>query len=119
MTDSGGGTLNPEQIAQRAEAILLDKQAIDLVVLDLRERSGITDYCLVVSGTSPPHLKAMYDDVQRLLKAEGVYSYRATGDPASGWMVVDYIDVIIHIFSRKTREYYAIEKLWDQAPKPG
>ena len=74
------------------------------------------DYALVITGTSPPHLKALFDEIQVKLKQEDVQAYRKTGDPTSGWMVLDYVDVVIHIFATEAREYYAIEKLWEAAP---
>ena len=81
----------------------------------MRELSTVTDYYLLVSALSPPHLKAMFDEVLHVLKQANVYSYRKSGDHGSGWMVIDYIDVVIHIFSVQTRQYYAIEELWKAA----
>jgi ribosome-associated protein len=71
---------------------------------------------LVVSGTSPPHLKAMFEAVQHELKVRGAWCYRKAGAPESGWMVLDYVDVVIHIFSPAARRYYAVEELWARAP---
>jgi len=59
----------------------------------------------------------MFDDVQRVLKQDRVYCYRRSGDAESGWMVLDYIDVVIHMFSVENRDYYAIEDLWREAPR--
>lgn len=83
----------------------------------MHRSSGITDYYVIVSGSSGPHLKAMYNEVEQQLKGEGVLPYRRSGDPFSGWLVLDYVDVILHILSREKREYYAIEELWDNAPR--
>lgn len=82
----------------------------------MQELSSVTDYYLIASGSSPPHLKAMFGEIQRELKKENVYCYRKSGDPECGWMVIDYIDVVIHIFSAEARQYYAIEELWVQSP---
>lgn len=77
----------------------------------------MTDYYIVVTGGSPPHLKALFDEVQQVLKHEdGIHCYRRSGNAESGWLVLDYVDVVIHIFSRENREYYAIEDLWRGAP---
>ena len=78
----------------------------------MRGLSAITDYYLLVSGSSPPHLKAMYQEVQKVLKDAGTPVYRRSGQPEGGWMVLDFVDVIIHIFLEEVREYYAIEELW-------
>lgn len=70
-----------------------------------------------MSGSSAPHLKALGDAVQYSLKKEGVVCFRRSGNPESGWLVEDYFDVVIHIFSREARTYYAIEALWAEAPR--
>ncbi len=75
------------------------------------------DYMLVVTGGSPPHIKALYDEVQKSLKQKGVQAFRRSGTPDSGWMVIDYVDVVIHIFLPETRDYYAIETLWEGEPE--
>lgn len=103
------------ELAQVATQTILDKKGQDIVLLDVREISAVTDYYLIVSGTSTPHLKAMYDSVQHDLKQRGVYAYRKSGVAEGGWMALDYVDVIIHIFAEEARRYYAIESLWSEA----
>ena len=103
------------ELATIARDALLDRQGEDIRLLDVRGLSSVTDYTLIVSGSSPPHLKALFSQVQQQLKQAGVPVYRKSGGPESGWLVVDYMDVIIHIFSRSAREYYAIEALWAEA----
>lgn len=107
--------MNGLELALKAAAIVLDKKGERPVLLDVRGISTVTDYYLIVSGTSAPHLKAMFMEIQQILKKDGLYAYRRTGDPEAGWMVVDYFDVVIHIFLDDLREYYGIERLWDQA----
>lgn len=96
---------------------MADKKGEDLCLIDVRELSSVTDYFLIVSGSSPPHIKALFQAVQRDLKDQKIRCYRKSGDPDGGWLVLDYIDVVIHIFQEKIRAYYAIEELWNQAPK--
>jgi len=103
------------ELAQTATRTLLDKKGQDVVLLDVREISAVTDYYLIVTGTSAPHLKAMYDEVQHELKQLGMYAYRKSGVPGGGWMALDYVDVIIHVFAGEARRYYAIESLWSEA----
>lgn len=93
------------------------KKAQDIVIIDVRKESTITDFYIIASGMSSPHLKAVAGDITHQLKQEGLYCYRSSGEAGGGWMVVDYVDVIIHIFSPEAREYYDIESLWDQAPR--
>ena len=100
------------ELAQRVRAVLVDKKGADIRLFDVRKISEIADYMLVVSGSSPPHLKAMFSETQHTLKAAGVHCYRSAGTPDCGWMLVDYVDVVIHIFSPAARAYYAIEELW-------
>jgi ribosome-associated protein len=103
--------------AKHIREMLDSKKAQDIVLIDVRNQSTITDFYLIASGMSSPHLKAMYGDVKHQLKQEKEQCYRSSGSPEAGWMVLDYVDVIIHLFSPEAREYYAIESLWDQAPR--
>ena len=66
------------------------------------------------AGTAAPHLKALVAGTQQAMKAAGVQSYRTSGDPDSGWVVVDYVDVVVHVFTPEARAYYALEKLWEK-----
>jgi len=104
-------------IVKSVKAALADKKGEDIRVFDVRKKSDVADYYVVVSGSSPPQLRAMADEIQYSLKKDGVHSYRRAGDPESGWVVVDYVDVVIHIFSPQARRYYAIEELWAGAPR--
>jgi ribosome-associated protein len=101
----------------RVRKILEDKKGGDIVILDVRKTSGVTDYYVLVSGTSTPHLKGMSSEVLAVLKREGVSSYRYAGDSESGWVVLDYVDVVIHMFVADLRRYYGIEELWAPAPR--
>jgi len=109
--------IKPLELAKRARKILEEKKGEDIILLDVRKLSGITDYYLIVSGTSAPHLRAMFDEVLHVLKEEGEACYRRSGEAESGWLVVDYVDVIIHILTAEKRDYYAIEELWAKAPR--
>lgn len=95
--------------------ILRDKKGDNILLFDVRGISGVTDCYILVSGNSHPHMKAMFDEVQHRLKQTGIYCYRRAGNPESGWMVLDYFDVIIHIFSGEVRRRYGIEELWSDA----
>jgi len=81
-------------------------------VFDVRERSTLTDFVVVASGTSTPHLKSLAGSLQRELKKVGEGSVRVSGDSESAWIVLDLYDVIVHLFLPEAREYYAIESLW-------
>ena len=109
--------INPLELARLARQALDRKKGKDIRLLDVRNISDLTDYTVIASGSSPPHLKALLSEVQHEMKQRGVLSHRKTGDPESGWLVLDYVDVVIHIFSPSLREYYAVEELWSQAPE--
>jgi len=99
-------------LVKMARSALAEKHGRDIVVLDVREVSDITDYFVIATGTNRPQIKALCEEVEHVLGAAGVRSLRRSGTPESEWMVVDYLDVIVHIFSPQTRRYYALEELW-------
>jgi len=105
------------ELAKAAAQALADKKGENICLMDVGEHSSITEYFLIVSGSSPPHLKALFQTVQRDLKDKDVRCYRKAGTPDGGWLVLDYVDVVIHIFREELRMYYAIEELWNQAPR--
>ena len=95
-------------IAQARE----DRKGTDVKSYDMRGKSALADFFVVATGAAAPHLKALIAETQAVMKQNGVNSYRTSGDPESGWIVVDYVDVIVHVFSPEARAYYALEKLW-------
>ena len=96
----------------------LDKKALDPLILDLQAISGITDYLVICSAQSDPQLKAIANGVVKMLKDEhGVAPHAVDGFPASQWIVVDYGDVMVHIFHEQKRGVYALEDLWSDAPQ--
>ena len=80
-------------------------KGVDVKVYDVRGKSALADFFVVATGSAAPHLKAL---VHALPKK----AYRVSGDPESGWVVADYVDVVVHVFSPEARAYYALEKLW-------
>ena len=102
--------------AQRAARAALDRKALDLVVLDVQGLSGVTDYFLVCSGRSTTHLKSITDAIREELKEDGVRPLHTEGTTESGWILLDYGDVLMHVFLEDTRAYYALERLWGDAP---
>ena len=95
-----------------------DKKAEEIVILDLRGISTFTDFFVICSGTAEPHLKAIAGAIEERLKDEhDLRPSSVDGFPASQWIVIDYIHVIIHIFRREKRDYYSLEDLWSDAPR--
>lgn len=108
-------TQPPEALATMIAQALYDKQAEEIRILDVRGISTVTDYCVVASGTSAPHLKALQKAAQVALKESKDGAYRASGDAESGWVLLDAFNVVAHIFAPEAREYYDIESLWQGA----
>ncbi len=104
-------------LARAARAAAEEKKGIDPVILDVRGISGVTDYYLIVTGTSAPHLKALDAEISRSLKGTGRAAHRATGVPDSGWIVRDFLGVVVHLMTAEMRQYYALEELWGDAPR--
>lgn len=103
-----------EQVKLVVQA-LEDKKAVDVKTYDVRGVSGLCDAFVVATGTAAPHLKGLVAGVQQAMWTAGESSFRLSGDPESGWIVVDYVDVVVHVFSPEARAYYALERLWDGA----
>ncbi len=101
-----------EEQVQKIVHALEDRKGTDVKVYDVRGKSQLADFFVVATGAAAPHLKALIAESQAVMKDAGVMSYRTSGDPESGWIVVDYIDVVVHVFSPEARQYYALEKLW-------
>lgn len=95
----------------------LDKKAEDVLVLDLREVSSFTDFFVVMSGRSTRQNQAIFDSIREELKKKKVTSLGAEGLDSGEWILMDYGSFIVHIFSPRMRDYYALEKLWGDAPQ--
>ncbi|MGN0845843.1 MAG: ribosome silencing factor [Kiritimatiellia bacterium] len=94
---------------------LADKKAVDVKTYDVRGVSGLCDAFVVATGTAAPHLKGLVAGVQLAMHSVGESAFRTSGDPASGWIVVDFVDIVVHVFSPEARAYYALERLWENA----
>lgn len=108
----GGGSLNTLDLAHRIVDAILDKKGMDVVLMDIRSRATFADYFIICTGTSERQLKAIVEGIAEAT-ARG---YRVEGDPASGWVLMDYGDIIVHIFAPPQRRYYDLESLWRGAP---
>jgi ribosome-associated protein len=108
--------LESDTLARRIVDIASDKQATDVVMLSLRDASLIADYFIICSAGSDRQIKAIADQItDTLAKEEKVKPRHKEGQADSGWMLLDYGDVIVHIFSEEAREFYRLEKVWPQA----
>ncbi|MEJ7716013.1 MAG: ribosome silencing factor [Thermoleophilaceae bacterium] len=107
-----------EALAGRIASIASDRKAIDLVVVDLRGMVGYTDFFVVCSGNTERQTKAIHDAVYRELKdAAALLPRRSEGLGEARWILLDYLDVVLHVFTPDAREFYRLENLWGDAPK--
>ena len=109
--------LDSRNIAKLCRTIADDKKAKNSVIFDVRKISSVADYLLICSGTSEPHLKAIADEITRRLRDAGVRCRHHNGFPQSRWVLLDYGDVMIHIFHPDLREHYDLEHLWGDAKR--
>lgn len=112
-----GGSLQPEQLLAEIARLAADKKAIEIVELDLRGVLGYTDYFLICSGNTTRQTKAIHDGILEGLKREhGTLARRVEGASRADWILMDYLDVVVHILTPQAREYYRLEQLWGEAP---
>ena len=109
--------LDPERILAQAAEIAGDRKAEQIVALDLRGMVGYADYLLICSGRSDRQVKAIHDAIHVGLKARhGLLPARVEGLTEAHWVLLDYLDVVVHVFTPETREHYRLEQLWGEAP---
>ena len=104
------------ELADRIAAIAADKKARDIRVIDLRGIVSYTDYFVVCSGNTERQTRAIRDAVHRGLKDDGLLPNRAEGEREARWILLDYLDCVVHIFTPEAREYYRLEQLWGDVP---
>jgi len=103
------------EYAKRAAAILLDNKANDVVVLSLKGVTDMTDYFVIASGTSDTHVRALGQHVQEELKKEGNAAHSVEGLAQGRWVLLDYVDFVVHLFYPTLRGFYQLERLWSDA----
>lgn len=108
---------NAKQFAIEAARIAADHQSENVVVLDVRGISPVTDYFVIGSGTSERQMRAVFDAIRDYGNNINERPLGLAGYDSATWMLLDYVDVVIHIFSPKCREYYDLELLWGDAPR--
>jgi len=103
------------KLAREAADLALSKKAEDIVILDLRGISTVTDFFVICSGSSDTHVKAISDAIESGLEAKGVRKWHIEGYRHRRWVLLDYVDVVVHVFNHKIREFYLLERLWGDA----
>lgn len=103
-------------LARTAGRLALSKKGFDIKILRLKSISSVCDYFVVVSGEADVHVKAIGNSIYDGLVEMGYKPYHREGMGEGNWILLDYIDVVVHVFLERTRQYYALEKLWGDAP---
>jgi ribosome-associated protein len=110
--------MSPEQLTRTIAALAADKKAIDIVALDLRAVAGYTDFFLICSGGSDRQTKAIHDGIHEGMKKDhGVLPRRVEGLGQARWILMDYLDCVVHVFTPDMRDYYRLEQLWGDVPR--
>ena len=103
------------EVARKALEAASDKQAMDIVLLDTRGVCSFADYFVICSGDSERQIKTIYEEIGHILKREGILPHHHEGTVNSGWLLLDFGEVIVHIFASLERGYYQLDRLWSQA----
>ncbi|TAK97295.1 MAG: ribosome silencing factor [Verrucomicrobia bacterium] len=110
--------MDSKKLAQLCRDLADNRKAEDIVVLDVRKLSSVTDFFVIVSGTSQPHVRAIMDEITGKLREDHELRPRAVdGSANGGWVVLDYFDVLVHVMKADVREHYDLESLWGDAPQ--
>jgi ribosome-associated protein len=110
---AGGGARDAVHVVAAA---LLDRKALDPIVLDLRGLTAAADYFVIVSGTSDAHVRGMAEHLMTALEPRGLVPHHVEGLTQGRWVLLDYVDFVVHVFHPELREFYQLERLWGDAP---
>ncbi len=109
--------MNSKDLAIQAVKLMDAKKAIDVNLIDIREISALGDYFVIATGTGSTHVKALADELEMRLKEEGFSPDHIEGYRSNSWILLDYGEVIIHVFTRESREFYDLDRLWQDGVK--
>ncbi len=107
--------LSSYEIAKHIASLSLSKKAIDVKILDVRDLTSVTDYFVICSGGSDMQVKAISEEILEKLKAENIRPWHKEGVMNLQWVLLDYVDVVVHIFRQEVRKFYGLESLWGDA----
>lgn len=108
-------SLTQEERVQNIVSILQEKKALDILLMDLRPLTDVVDYFILCSGTSAQHVKTLADELEAKLEEEGNPPWHIEGYDTRRWVLIDCVDIVVHIFRQEIREFYALERLWGDA----
>ena len=108
--------MNSTDLAHRISDIIFTKKGFNVLSIDLRKLVSFTDYFVICSADSDTQVKAIADEVDKVLSDDGIKCWHKEGLKALSWVLLDYVDVVVHVFNKDSREFYNLEKLWGDAP---
>ena len=108
--------MSSTELANKISEIIFTKKGFDVIAIDLRKLVAFTDYFVVCSADSDVQVKAIADQVDKVLSEQGIKCWHREGLKALTWVLLDYVDVVVHIFKKDARQFYNLEKLWGDAP---
>lgn len=114
---SSGDPAKIRALAIEAARLVSDDKCTDVVLLDVREMSQVTDYIIIGTGTSDRQMQSVLDHVEDMGKTQGFPAYRVSRDDRTNWLLADFVDVVVHLFEPNARAHYDLEMLWGDAPK--
>lgn len=115
--DNGRGTFDVPSSIRRVGELALERKASDVIALDLRGISSATDFFVVASGTSDIQVRAIAEHILEELKKEGRRPTHTEGMEGGRWVLLDYFDMVVHVFHPQARDFYQLENLWGDAPR--
>lgn len=108
--------MDSKKFAQKIADLVFNKKGYDVKIIDLQNIASFTDFFVICSADSDTQVKAIADEIDKTLRDEGIKCWHKEGLTALTWVLMDYVDVVVHIFKKESREFYNIEKLWGDAP---
>lgn len=108
--------MNSKNVAEQIANLIFNKKGYDVKIIDLKNIASFADYFVICSADSDTQVRAIADEIDKKLRDEGIRCWHKEGMSALSWVLMDYVDVVVHIFKKESREFYNIEKLWGDAP---
>lgn len=108
--------MDTKQFAKKIAGLIFEKKGYDVTLIELTDIASFADYFVICSADSDTQVKAIADEIDGRLRDEGIKCWHREGYQALNWVLLDYVDVVVHVFKKETREFYNLERLWGDAP---
>ena len=105
-------SLNSKIEVNQISQLMLEKKAVDIIIIDVRKLTTLTDFFIICTSESEPQTKAITDHINDRMKENGLKAWHTEGYNNKEWVLIDFVNIVVHIFSKESREYYDFERLW-------